>query len=96
MDEQPRQQALIGEIQDLLLDSPDVQDFLEDLAGFAAKSLSRPGDEVFCGITLLRDRTAGTVASSGAKAQLQAALRTAYIRFWPCPSNWPAKQPRHA
>lgn len=70
MNEPPSRKSVVGEIQDLLLDSPDVQDFLEDLAGFAAKTLSRPGDEVFCGITLLRDHSAGTVASSGAKAQL--------------------------
>ncbi|WP_347111041.1 GAF and ANTAR domain-containing protein [Paenarthrobacter sp. S56] len=70
MNHQSPRQTMIEDIQDLLLDSPDVKDFLEDLAQFAARNLSQPGNKVFCGITLLRNHGAGTVASSGTKAQL--------------------------
>jgi len=52
-----------------LLNSTDVEEFLGELARVSARNLSDPGDEVLCGITLLRQRKAATVASSGAAAQ---------------------------
>jgi GAF domain-containing protein len=52
-----------------LLNSSDVEEFLAELARVSARNLSEPGDEVLCGITLLRQRKAATVASSGAAAQ---------------------------
>lgn len=69
MERQQETPFVIEDVQDLLLDSPEVHDFLEDLAGYAAASLSTPGNDVYCGITLLRERSAATVASSGAKAR---------------------------
>jgi len=53
----------------LVLNSADVEEFLGELARVSARSLSEPGDEVLCGITLLRQRKAATVASSSAAAQ---------------------------
>ena len=50
-------------LQDAILDSTDVSQFLEEFCRYAVLSLSG-GEQVFCGITLLRDRKAVTVASS--------------------------------
>ncbi|MEC5198934.1 hypothetical protein RCH21_001158 [Arthrobacter sp. PL16] len=55
-------------LQDLVLESIDVEHFLDNLARVAAKQLSGPGHEVFCGITLLRPRHAETLASSSRAA----------------------------
>ncbi|MCO4276781.1 GAF and ANTAR domain-containing protein [Pseudarthrobacter sp. HLT3-5] len=52
-----------------LLNSSDVEEFLDELARVSARTLSEPGDEVLCGITLLRQRKAATIASSGAAAR---------------------------
>ena len=52
-----------------MLNSADVEEFLCELARVSARSLSEPGDEILCGITLLRQRRAATVASSSAAAQ---------------------------
>ena len=53
----------------MVLNSSDVEEFLRELARVSARSLSEPGDEVLCGITLFRHRKAATVASSSAAAQ---------------------------
>lgn len=52
-----------------MLNSADVEAFLSELARVSALSLSEPDDEILCGITLLRQRKAATVASSSAAAQ---------------------------
>ncbi|UXM91857.1 GAF and ANTAR domain-containing protein [Paenarthrobacter sp. JL.01a] len=62
--------TVVADIQDLLLDTPDVEVFLEELARHSAAMFSTPGNEVFCGITLMRRRSAGTVASSGERARM--------------------------
>jgi GAF domain-containing protein len=56
-------------LHELVLDSADVEEFLRELAKISARSLSEPGDEILCGITLLRRRKAATVASSSPAAQ---------------------------
>lgn len=43
-------------LQDLVLDSSHVEDFLHKLAVLAASELSSPGQEVFCGVTLIPAR----------------------------------------
>lgn len=50
-------------------DSMDVVEFLNQLTTIAVEALSAPGREVFCGVTLLRPKKVGTVASSSAQAQ---------------------------
>ncbi|MDJ0357019.1 hypothetical protein [Paenarthrobacter sp. PH39-S1] len=55
-------------LQNLILDSKDVEDLLNGFAGFSARSLSFPECEVVCGVTLLRRKRARTVASSGQRA----------------------------
>lgn len=63
-------------LQDLVLDSLDVEHFLNDLARFAVQYLSKPDREVLCGVTLLRPRHAETVASSS-----EAALKLDEIQY---------------
>jgi hypothetical protein len=60
---------VVGRVQDMLLDTQDVQDFLDELARFSAESMSGPRGQIYCGITLLRHRAAATVASSSEHAQ---------------------------
>lgn len=56
-------------LHELVLNSSDVEEFLAELARVSARALSEPGDEILCGITLLRHRKAATVASSSAAAE---------------------------
>lgn len=69
MEQASRTGSIMEKIQDLLLDTQDVEDFLNELARFTAENLSGPRGEVLCGITLLRHRTAATVASSSERAR---------------------------
>lgn len=50
-------------------DSVDLVEFLHQLTTVAVEVLSAPGREVFCGVTLLRPKNVGTVASSSEQAQ---------------------------
>lgn len=56
-------------LQGLVLESKDIEEFLNGLASHAARILSSDDDPVLCGITLLRDRKAATVASSSDHAR---------------------------
>lgn len=56
-------------LQDVVLDSGDVQEFLTGLADVAATVFSGTYGDVFCGVTLLRPRSMITVASSGDRAR---------------------------
>ncbi|OUM42838.1 GAF and ANTAR domain-containing protein [Arthrobacter sedimenti] len=56
-------------LQDSVLDSADIEEFLTSLARGTVEELSRQGHEVLCGVTLLRRRTKATVASSSEHAQ---------------------------
>jgi GAF domain-containing protein len=57
--------AAITELQQLLLDSTNISNFLQQLAGLAVKTL--PG-QLSCGITMRRDHRPITVASSDMQA----------------------------
>lgn len=61
-----------------MLSSSDVEEFLRELARVSARSLSEPGDEILCGITLFRHRKAATVASSSAAAQAMDEIQYAF------------------
>ncbi|MET1086442.1 MAG: GAF and ANTAR domain-containing protein [Arthrobacter sp.] len=52
------------QIQNLILDSADFEDFLNELARFSAHQVAGEGDDALCGITLLRDRKAATIGWS--------------------------------
>lgn len=55
-------------LQDAVLDSADVGEFLDELCQHAAEALDN-GTDVLCGITLLRSKKAATVASSSERAR---------------------------
>ena len=60
--------SITDHLHELVLNSSDVEDFLNELAQVSARNLSEPGDEILCAITLLRQRKAATVASSSPEA----------------------------
>lgn len=70
--------SITEQLQELVLSSSDVGDFLQELARVSARSLSEHGDQVLCGITLLRHRKAATVASSSAQAQAMDEIQYAF------------------
>ncbi|MBX7446093.1 MULTISPECIES: GAF and ANTAR domain-containing protein [unclassified Arthrobacter] len=72
------------DLQDLVLDSPDVEVFLNELATVAAEGLSAaPFVPVVCGVTLLRRKKATTVASSDPTAKGMDELQNTF-REGPC------------
>jgi hypothetical protein len=66
--------SITEHLHELVLNSSDVEDFLNALAQVSARNLSEPGDEIMCAITLLRQRKAATVASSSPDAKAIAHL----------------------
>ncbi|MFB0834676.1 GAF and ANTAR domain-containing protein [Arthrobacter halodurans] len=63
---------------DLILNSGDVEEFLADLARHTVSVVAPPGAEVLCGITLLRDNNADTIASSSDRARLMDEIQYRY------------------
>lgn len=57
------------QVQNLILDSADFEDFLNELARFSARQVAGKGDDALCGITLLRDRKAATIGWSSDSAR---------------------------
>lgn len=57
-----------GLLHEMVLETTDVESFLEDLTRLTVDALSKSGNEVFCGVTLLRPNRAETVASSSPEA----------------------------
>ncbi|MGP0224441.1 MULTISPECIES: GAF and ANTAR domain-containing protein [unclassified Paenarthrobacter] len=67
------------QLQDLVIDSDDVNGFLEDLAVFSAAAVSAAvGLDVLCGITLNRRRRSATVAGSTKEARLIDEVQQSY------------------
>jgi GAF domain-containing protein len=57
------------QLQDLIMDTENVEDFLDRLSGLAAATLSRSaGVEIECGVTLQRRKRTMTVAGSSPRA----------------------------
>jgi len=64
-------QYLAERLQDLVLESADVQDFLRELCEFSAGFIGKTtGLPVLCAVTLLRSRRSVTSAGSGPGARL--------------------------
>lgn len=79
MDEMGLNASVVGQLQDLVIDSEDVSGFLEDLAIFTASSVSAARDQdVLCGVTLSRRRRAMTVAGNNHEARLIDEVQQAY------------------
>ena len=70
--------AASGLLQDLVLDSHDVEEFLTKLVTIAGRTLSAEDDEVLCGVTLLRERSKTTIASNGPAAQTMDELQYSF------------------
>lgn len=51
-------------IQNIILESADFEDFLNELARLSAREMAGDGDDALCGITLLRERKAATIGWS--------------------------------
>lgn len=56
-------------LQELVLNSQDIVEFLADLAVLAASRLSTPGNRIHCGVTVVRHKRPEAVASSDAEAR---------------------------
>lgn len=67
----PPEQPLstVEQIQNLILESADFEDFVNELARFSAHQMAGDGDDALCGITLLRDRKAATIGWSSDSAR---------------------------
>jgi GAF domain-containing protein len=78
--EAPRvaREDIAGQLQELVLESIDVGDFLNDLAEFSGAVFSTPGNNVRCAVTVLRSKKAATVASSDAYARLLDEIQLQY------------------
>lgn len=74
----PDASRYVEDLQDLVLDSPDVEVFLAELAGVAAESLSTARLTVLCAVTLLRRKKATTVASSDPAARAMDDLQNSF------------------
>ncbi len=57
------------QVQNLILESADFEEFLNELARFSAHQMAGDGDDALCGITLLRDRKAATIGWSSESAR---------------------------
>jgi hypothetical protein len=68
MTENSLEEHPIARWHDLLLDSQDITSFLNDFTMMIAGQLAGDGDEVWCGVTLLRERRPSCVASSSDRA----------------------------
>lgn len=77
------ERSLLEELQDLILSTSDMQEFLNELAVLSARSVSGNNENVLCGITLLRRRRAATVAYNSETAKVMDELQYAY-KEGPC------------
>jgi GAF domain-containing protein len=71
-------QDVAGRLQELVLESVDVGDFLGELAEYAAAFFSAPGIKVRCAFTVLRRKKSATVASSDAQARMLDEVQLAF------------------
>ncbi|MHA7240510.1 GAF and ANTAR domain-containing protein [Arthrobacter sp. TMS1-12-1] len=72
------ERSLPGMLQDMVLDSTDINEFLDGFARIIADELSSRGRDVMAGVTLLRRRSTGTVASSSEQAKLMDEVQYAF------------------
>lgn len=64
----PTQNAIASHLQDLVLDTSDVHEFLQELAHFTGSLLSGRGQGLYCGISVERLKKPTTVATNDPKA----------------------------
>lgn len=66
---EPEQDGVTALLQDVVLDSTDVQQCLDGLVSVASTAFTGTHGDVFCGVTLLRPQSMATVASSSEEAR---------------------------
>ena len=97
--------VVADELQDLVLESSDVEEFLRELSRYAAEALSRAGRPVLCAVTVTRRKKPAATAASDPEAfamdeiQNEAGdgpclaamreLRTIYVRDLAVDREWP-------
>jgi GAF domain-containing protein len=103
--ELPLSGVVADELQDLVLESSDVEDFLRELCRYTADALSKAGRPVLCGITVTRRKKPAATAASDSNAfdmdeiQNEAGdgpclaamreLKTIYVRDLASDVQWP-------
>lgn len=60
--------VIAEDLQDLLLESADVADFLQELSWYASDIFSGPEHPVLCSVTVVRPKKPALVAASGPEA----------------------------
>ncbi|MDE8668447.1 GAF and ANTAR domain-containing protein [Pseudarthrobacter sp. H3Y2-7] len=66
------------QLQDVILQSSDVRDFLTDMAAIMVSRLSQSGNHISCGITVIRNKRPTTVASSDSRARALDELQNSF------------------
>ncbi len=79
-------------LQDLVLQYEEATDFLAELAAMAADRCSSPGNQVECGITVIRRRRPSVAAASGARAKALDEMQNR-IGMGPCLTALELEQP---
>lgn len=72
--------SITEHLHELVLNSSDVEDFLNELAQVSARSLTGTGGEMVCAVALLRQRKAAAVASCTQEAKAAAELEYQFSR----------------
>ncbi|UKA56197.1 MULTISPECIES: GAF and ANTAR domain-containing protein [unclassified Arthrobacter] len=76
---QPERDDSLGyTLQDLVLESPDVEEFLTDFAALAASELSTASNAVTCGVTVVRRKKGVVAASSDEKGRALDELQNSF------------------
>jgi hypothetical protein len=75
---EPWVSAADRQLQELILNSVDVSEFLEELAVLTASTLSTTSKRLHCGVTVVKHRKPGVVASSDDRARSLDELQNAF------------------
>jgi GAF domain-containing protein len=75
--------GIASQLQDMVLETSDAEEFFHELAVFSASLLSPPESKVHCNVTVVRRKKPVTVACSDAKARAMDELQYAF-RDGPC------------
>ena len=72
------QDEFASQLQDMVLDASDAEEFFQELALFSASLLSPPDSKVHCNVTVVRRKKPVTVACSDARARMMDELQYAF------------------
>ncbi|MCU1634499.1 MAG: response regulator receiver protein [Micrococcaceae bacterium] len=70
--------SISDELQDLVLDSPDIAVFLKEISERAAAVFSAPGADIHCAVLLVRPRMQSTMTGSSPEAIAMDEIQTRY------------------